>query len=133
MDPSQQLNITGLHFASRRLAFFFFFFFFRRSIHAHVPLCAHPARRQWRRRWREAQIPMMHLASLFCHVGAARVFVWLPRPSRLVASEARSRSLRLPLLQTSLAALSFLANSHRVPPFIFFHPAPVSPNNSAGH
>lgn len=91
----------------------------RRSIRAHVPLCAHP---QWRRRRREAQIPMMHLASLFCRVGAARVFVWLPRPSRLVASEARSRSLRLPLLQTSLTAVSFLANSHRVPPFIFFTP-----------
>lgn len=87
-----------------------------------MPLCVHPA---WRQRRCEAQTPMMHLFSLFCHVGAACVFVWLPRSSRLVASEARSRSLCLPLLQTSLA-LSFLFNSHWVLLFICFAPHSVA-------
>lgn len=89
---------------------------------AYVPLCAHPA---WRQRRCKAQTPMMHLFSLFCHVGAACVFVWLPRSSRLVASEARSRSLCLPLLQTSLA-LSFLFNSHWPLLFICFAPHSVA-------
>lgn len=92
------------------------------SICAYVPLCVHPA---WRQRRCKAQTPMMHLFSLFCHVGAACVFVWLPRSSRLVASEARSRSLCLPLLQTSLA-LSFLFNSHWVLLFICFAPHSVA-------
>lgn len=97
-------------------------FFFCDSICAYVPLCAHPA---WRQRRCKAQTPMMHLFSLFCHVGAACVFVWLPRSSRLVASEARSRSLCLPLLQTS-RALSFLLNSHWVLLFICFAPHSVA-------
>lgn len=96
--------------------------FFCNSICAYVPLCVHPA---WRQRRCKAQTPMMHLFSLFCHVGAACVFVWLPRSSRLVASEARSRSLCLPLLQTSLA-LSFLFNSHWVLLFICFAPHSVA-------
>lgn len=95
---------------------------FWNSICAYVPLCVHPA---WRQRRCKAQTPMMHLFSLFCHVGAACVFVWLPRPSRLVASEARSRSLCLPLLQTSLA-LSFLFNSHWLLLFICFAPHSVA-------
>lgn len=76
--------------------------------------------RLWRQR--KAQIPMMHLASLFCHVGAARVFVWLPvslgsLPQRQGLAPcdclfSRPRSL----------ALSFLSNSHWVPPFIFLYP-----------
>lgn len=56
----------------------------------YLPLCVHPAWRQWRRK---AQTPMMHLFSLFCRVRAASGFVCLSRSSRLVASEARSRSL----------------------------------------
>lgn len=41
---------------------------------AYVPLCVHPAWRQWRRK---AQTPMMHLFSLFCCVRAACGFVCL--------------------------------------------------------
>lgn len=52
--------------------------------------------------WRKAQTPMMHLSSLFCRVRAAHGFVCLSHSSRLVASEARSRSLPSPLLQSSL-------------------------------
>lgn len=43
-------------------------------IRRYVPLCVHPAWRQW---WRKAQTPMMHLSSLFCCVRAACGFVCL--------------------------------------------------------
>lgn len=47
-------------------------------IRRYVPLCVHPAWRQW---WRKAQSPMMQLFSLFCCVRAARGFVCLSIPS----------------------------------------------------
>lgn len=81
---------------------------------AYVPLCVYPAWRQWRRK---AQSPMMHLFSLFCRVRAACGFVCLSRSSRLVASEARSRSLPFPPLPDLSRTFihSFMPIGHRCP------------------
>lgn len=111
LDPLRQLNFTGLHFASRRLAFFF-----RRSIRAHMPLWAHPAR-LGRRSRHKAQIPMMQLASLFCHVGAAHVFVWLPVPLGSLPQRQGPALCDCLFSRPHSLALPFISNSHRVPPF----------------
>lgn len=131
MDPSQQLNITGLHFASRRLAFFFFFFspFHPRTC---AIVCSSGA----------AAVAAAAAQGSDSH-DAPRLFV-LPcgssarlclAPPSLSARCLRGKvSLPAPASSPDLAHCSLIPREQPSGATVyFFHPAPVSPPNSAGH